>query len=218
MNEPSAALPEGREAVAPPSLWDLARTFNQISLSSFGGGLSAWSHEIVVLRRGWLTETEFLSALTLCRLLPGANQVNVAIFVGTRLRGFAGALAAVGGLVAVPFWIIVLLIASAQKLESPALRDVMAGLTAAAIALTLSMVWQTGRKALQSVVPFGLATLTTVMSGLLRAPLWLTLLVVAPLGILWAWRRASPEERHPEAVHPAAASPDAARTEGGRPE
>ena len=218
MNEPSAALPEGQKAIAPPSLWDLARTFNQISLSSFGGGLSAWSHEIVVLRRGWLTENEFLSALTLCRLLPGANQVNVAIFVGTRLRGFAGALAAVGGLVAVPFWIIVLLIASAQKLESPALRDVMAGLTAAAIALTLSMVWQTGRKALQSMVPFGLAALTTVMSGLLRAPLWLTLLVAAPLGILWAWRRASPEGAHSEAVDPAAVSSDAAGTEGTRPQ
>lgn len=210
--------PASPDDVAPPSLWDLARTFNLISLSSFGGGLSAWSHEIVVRRRGWLSETEFLSALTLCRLLPGANQVNVAIFVGTRLRGFTGALAAVGGLIAVPFWIIVLLIASAQRLESPALRDVMAGLTAAAIALTLSMVWQTGHKALESVVPFGLAVVTTVMSGLLRAPLWLTLLVVAPLGVLWAWRRAAPAATGGEAALPEVANPDAAKAKGTRHE
>jgi len=194
MNEPLAtAQKESPQDVAPPSLWDLACTFNRISLSSFGGGLSAWSHEVVVRRRGWLTETEFLSAVTLCRLLPGANQVNVAIFVGTRMRGFSGALAAVSGLIAVPFCIIVTLIALTHRQESPELRHVMAGLVAAGIALTLSMVWQTGRKALHSAVPVGLAVLTTVMSGFLRMPLWLTLLLLAPPAILWAWRRARPE-------------------------
>jgi len=199
MNEPLAtAQGESPQDVAPPSLWDLACTFNRISLSSFGGGLSAWSHEVVVRRRGWLTETEFLSAVTLCRLLPGANQVNVAIFVGTRMRGFSGALAAVGGLIAVPFCIIVTLIAFTSRQESPELRHVMAGLVAAGIALTLSMVWQTGRKALHSAVPVGLAVLTTVMSGFLRMPLWLTLLLLAPPAILWAWRRARPEMTPPE--------------------
>jgi chromate transporter len=66
-------------------------------------------------------------------------------------------------------------------------------MVAAGIALTLSMVWQTGRKALRSIVPVGLAALTTVMSGFLRMPLWLTLLLLAPPAILWAWRRARPE-------------------------
>jgi chromate transporter len=74
----------------------------------------------------------------------------------------------------------------------------MAGLVAAGIALTLSMVWQTGRKALHSAVPVGLAVLTTVMSGFLRMPLWLTLLLLAPPAILWAWRRARPEMTPPE--------------------
>jgi chromate transporter len=175
-----------------PSLWTLARAFNSIALASFGGGLSAWSHEVVVLRRGWLTESEFLSALTLCRLLPGANQINVAIFVGARMHGFAGALAAVAGLIAVPFWIIILMIGFVGHQDSPTLRHVMAGLTAAGIALTLSMVWQTGRKSLRSAAPFALAVLTTILSGVLRAPLWLTLLLLAPLGILWAWRRHAP--------------------------
>ena len=202
MNEALVAPAENPENLAPPSLWDLAYTFNRISLSSFGGGLSAWSHEVVVRRRGWLTETEFLSAVTLCRLLPGANQVNVAIFVGTRMRGFSGALAAVAGLIAVPFWIIILLIAFTRHQESPEMRHVMAGLVAAGIALTLSMVWQTGRKALRSVVPIGLAALTTVMSGVLRMPLWLTLLLLAPPAILWAWRRARPEVASPEAAPP----------------
>ena len=137
--------------------------------------MSAWSREIVVTRRGWLTDAEFLSAMMLCRLLPGANQVNVAVFVGARMRGAPGALAAVLGLITLPFGIILLLIAFAAKQETPAVRHVMAGLTAAGIALTLSMVWHTGRKSLTSAVPLGLAALTAILSGVLRAPLWLIL-------------------------------------------
>jgi chromate transporter len=42
-----------------PSALRLALTFSQIALASFGGGLSAWSHEVVVRRRGWLDERSF---------------------------------------------------------------------------------------------------------------------------------------------------------------
>ena len=175
-----------------PSLITLAGVFNGIALASFGGGLSAWSHEIVVQRRGWLTEAEFLSAMTLCRLLPGANQINVAIFVGARMRGFAGALAAVLGLITVPFGIIVSLIAVSSQQESAAVRHILAGLTAAGIGLTLSMVWHTGRKSLRSTVPLSLAAVTVILSGVLRAPLWLTLLLLAPASIVWARRNIRP--------------------------
>src|SRR5499427_4336491 len=83
-------------------LWRIALSFNQIALASFGGGLSAWSRHMVVEQRHWMTDEEFLSAMTVCRVLPGANQVNLAVFVGTKLRGPAGAVAAVVGLTALP--------------------------------------------------------------------------------------------------------------------
>lgn len=180
------------EPVVPRAgLWELARTFNAIALASFGGGLSAWSREIVVQRRGWMSETEFLSAMTICRLLPGANQVNVAVFVGARMHGMAGAAAAVAGLVAVPFVVVVAMCASATRYQSiGAIRHVLAGVTPAAIALTLSMVWQTGRKTLRGLVPFALCAATTVASALLRLPLWSTMLVLGPIGIGWSYRRA----------------------------
>ena len=84
------------------SIWRIAIAFNQIALASFGGGLSAWSRHMVVEQRRWMTDEEFLSAMTVCRVLPGANQVNLAVFVGARLRGVAGAIAAVTGLPAAP--------------------------------------------------------------------------------------------------------------------
>src|SRR3954463_4312803 len=59
------------------SLGTLAWTFNHIALASFGGGLSAWSREVLVVEKQWMREEEFLAAMTMCRILPGANQVNM---------------------------------------------------------------------------------------------------------------------------------------------
>ncbi|MGI4748320.1 MAG: chromate transporter [Janthinobacterium lividum] len=198
MSETAGSAPAGTGGPGHPSLWELARTFNTISLASFGGGLSAWSREIVVMRRGWMNETEFLSAMTICRLLPGANQVNVAIFVGARMQGMGGAAAAVAGLIAIPFVIIVALCAFATRYQHVgAVQHVLAGLNPAAVALTLSMVWQTGRKTLRSMVPFALCLATTVAAAVLRVPLWATMLVLGPVGVFWSYRQ-------PAQVHPGA--------------
>ena len=83
------------------SLGELAWTFNHIALASFGGGLSAWSREVLV-GEDWMAEEEFLSAMTMCRILPGANQVNMAVFTGTKMWAGEGAIAAVFGLCCVP--------------------------------------------------------------------------------------------------------------------
>ena len=36
------------------SLFELAWTFNYIALASFGGGLSAWSREVLVVEKHWM--------------------------------------------------------------------------------------------------------------------------------------------------------------------
>jgi chromate transporter len=186
---PAAPIPEAPAPVA--STWEIALTFNEISLSSFGGGLSAWSREMVVARKKWMDDPEFLSAMTICRILPGANQVNLAVFVGTKLNGLRGAGAALTGLIFMPTVLlmgIAALYAAFQR--SHALQHVLAGFAAAAVAMTLQMVWKTGRTTLTSVVPIVLFAVTFVLSGVLRWPLWGTLLVAAPFGVAWAWRRA----------------------------
>ncbi|HEU4678758.1 MAG TPA: chromate transporter, partial [Terrimicrobiaceae bacterium] len=109
-----------------PTLFELALTFNHIALASFGGGLSAWSREVIVVEKGWMEEEEFLSAITMCRILPGANQVNLAVFVGAKFRGVAGAIAAVFGLAFIPVIIILGLgYAYFQFHQVPALQSVL---------------------------------------------------------------------------------------------
>lgn len=194
-DQPAAVSDAGVAAAEPPpvraSSWEIIRTFNEISLSSFGGGLSAWSREMVVARRKWMNDAEFLSAMTICRILPGANQVNLAVFVGTKLNGLRGAGAALTGLIAMPTLLLVGIAALYAAFQhSHAVQHVLAGFAAAAVAMTLQMVWKTGRTTLTSVVPVLLFAVTFVLNGILRWPLWWTLLVTAPFGIAWAWRRA----------------------------
>src|SRR5258707_12958120 len=106
----SKIAPPRESELDPPrekvSLHELAWTFTHIALASFGGGLSAWSREVLVVEKQWMGEAEFLSAKTMCRILPGANQVNMAVFAGSKMRGLSGAVAALFGLCLVPLVLI----------------------------------------------------------------------------------------------------------------
>jgi chromate transporter len=172
------------------SLFELAWTFNHIALASFGGGLSAWSREVLVVEKQWMGEAEFLSAMTMCRILPGANQVNMAVFAGSKMRGLPGVVAAVFGLCLMP--VVLIMIAGFfyfRFKEIPAVKGVLHGASAAAVALTLAMVIQTGRKCLTGLMPVLLFAAAFVLNGLVRWPLPVVLAILAPLSLVWAWPR-----------------------------
>lgn len=172
------------------SLADIALSFNHVALASFGGGLSAWSREIVVVRKKWMGEEQFLSAMTMCRIMPGANQINLAVFVGTSLRGVPGAVAALIGLCLVPVALILTLgFVYFTFKEVPAVKGALHGASAAAVALTLTMVIKTGRKCLTGMVPVALFAAAFILTGVLRWPLLLSLAILAPISLLWAWPR-----------------------------
>ena len=183
-------------APTPPraSLAEIGLTFNHIALASFGGGLSAWSREIVVVRKKWMAEEQFLSAMTMCRIMPGANQVNLAVFVGSHLRSGLGAAAAIIGLCLLPVTLMLMLgyIYFTFK-EVPAIKGALHGASAAAVALTLTMVIKTGKKCLKGAVPVALFATAFVLNGVLRWPLLTTLAILAPLSLIWAW----PRDREP---------------------
>jgi chromate transporter len=172
------------------SLFELAWTFNHIALASFGGGLSAWSREVLVVEKQWIGEDEFLSAMTLCRILPGGNQVNMAVFAGTKMRALPGAIAALVGLTLAPLAIVLVLAFLYFRFkEIPSVKGILHGASAGAVALTLAMVIKTGRRCLTGLVPVALFAAAFVLNGVLRWPLLLTLAIVAPVSLLWAWPR-----------------------------
>ena len=73
--------------------------------------------------------------------------------------------------------------------EMPAVKGVLHGASTAAVALTVAMVIKTGQKCLTGVVPVALFAAAFVFNGLLRWPLLLTLALLAPLCLIWAWPR-----------------------------
>jgi chromate transporter len=192
---PNSSMSEAPESV---SLASLALTFNKIALAAFGGGLSAWSRQVVVEERRWLDDEQFLSAMTICRVLPGANQVNLAVFVGTELRGVPGAIAAVLGLTAVPVAIVIVLgwLYFANH-ELPEMQSVLRGMAAASVALSFSMAYKAGLKALRSAAAWALFGAAFVFSAVFRVPLLALLAVLGPLGLWWAWPRRDLAERTP---------------------
>ena len=107
----------------------------------------------------------------------GANQVNMAVFAGSKMRGLPGAVAALFGLCLMPVVLIMVMgFFYFRFKEVPAVKGVLHGASAAAVALTLAMVIQTGRKCLTGLVPVLLFVAAFVLNGVARWPLPLVLL------------------------------------------
>ena len=173
-----------------PTLGELASCFLQIALSSFGGGLSAWTRRLVVEQRKWMTDEEFLSALTIARLFPGPNQVNMAIYVGVEFRGFAGALAALAGLLIVPLAILIGLgVAYFHFHTVPALQATLAGVVAAAAGMALSMGFKILPNYWRQLDAVLFAAAAFVAVSLFHLHLGVAVLILAPLAMLWFWPR-----------------------------
>src|SRR3954470_8265320 len=70
--------------------------FLKLGWLAFGGpiGQIGLMHLEVVERRRWLDDDEFVRALNFCHVLPGPEALQLAIYIGWKMRGrLAGALA-----------------------------------------------------------------------------------------------------------------------------
>jgi chromate transporter len=183
-----------RPSPSAPSLTSLFRSFVGVGLSSFGGGLTAWVRREVVQRRGWLDDQQFLSGYALSQLVPGATNVNLAVFIGTHLRGARGALACFAGLNAPPLLIILALGAIYFGMRGmpggAALSIALTGMGAVAIGLNLGTGIQLARRGLRGVVPALIAATVALSIGVFGFPLIKVLAVMIPVSLLIAvWTR-----------------------------
>jgi chromate transporter len=90
-------------------LFQIFWTFFKISPVTFGGGFAMIPLIIkeVVEKRRWLTNEDITDVIALSQTVPGAVAVNSATFIGHRICGIRGALAALIG-VSLPTFLIVL--------------------------------------------------------------------------------------------------------------
>jgi len=77
-------------------LLQLFLSFLQIGLFSIGGGYAAIPliQSQTVDIHGWLTAQQFMDLATIAEMTPGPIAINGATFVGLKVAGLPGALAA----------------------------------------------------------------------------------------------------------------------------
>lgn len=175
---------------SPPQVTRLALFlgFLGVGLSSFGGVLP-WARRMLVEQRRWLTEKEFVEALSLGQILPGPNVVNLSIMVGARFHGAAGALLAFSGLMLAPLAIILLLAMFYSEFgHLPAVQRTFGGIAAGTAGLVVAMGINMVVRQPKSKSVLAMTALAFVGSGPLGFPLPAVLAVLAPLAIGLAWR------------------------------
>lgn len=125
--EETTSLKETEERI---SFLQIFWTYFKIGLMTLGGGFAMAAilrHELV-LKRGWISDYEFMSEMSTATLIPGAVAVNMAYLQGRRLRGKRGALAASLGVI-LPSFVIILLIAlfALPYFQNPHVRAFLKG-------------------------------------------------------------------------------------------
>lgn len=172
----------------PPSHAALFGGFLSVGIIGFGGVLPL-TRRMIVEQRRWLSGTEFSDLLALCQFLPGGNVINLSAAVGLRFRGFSGAMAALVGLMAAPIAVVLLLGAVYGRFQDePVVRRAFAGLAAAAAGLLVSLALKVAWPLRRSARAVAVAALCCGAIAVGHLPLLPTLLVMAPVSVLLAWR------------------------------
>jgi len=170
------------------SLLSLLVLFLHIGLTSFGGSTMAWMHREIVEKRKLLDDQAFMTGLTIAQVLPGANPVNLALYLGSQARGWAGAVVAVLGIVLPAFGVILLMgFVYRTYAEYETTHVVLGGIAAAGVGATLAMGVKLARRVMVKLIPAAIAIFTFVVVGILRWPLVPVVSVLVPLSILQAY-------------------------------
>ena len=80
------------QATSHVSLAQFSAVAGKIGLLSFGGPAAqiALMQDELVDKRGWISQQDFLRALSFCMLLPGPEAMQLATYLGWRLHGLRG--------------------------------------------------------------------------------------------------------------------------------
>lgn len=170
-----------------PDFSDLFRCFARIGVLSFGGPAAQISlmHEELVTKRAWLTEEQFLGALSFCMLLPGPEAMQLATYAGWRMKGLRGGLLA-GLLFVVPGALVIfgLALGYAYFGQLPLVQSVFAGVQAAVVVIVLKALLNLSRRALTSRINWALALAAFVAMFSLSVPFPLVIAAAALVGFV----------------------------------
>lgn len=168
-----------------PSYTDLFLSFFWIGLTGFGGlAMTAHIRRHIVDKRKWLDAHTFDSGLALCQVIPGAIVMQLAAYIGLKLKGIRGSLVCFIGFGLPAFLIMFILsVLYKQSKDISGVETVLTGLRVVIVAIVANAAYIFGKKNFQNVNDWIIAV---IAAGLFLTKLhpFLVLLIAALLGVV----------------------------------
>ena len=168
-----------------PSFAELVRTFARIGCLGFGGpaGQIAMMQREIVDERRWVEQGAFLRAINLCHLLPGPEAQQLATWIGWRLHGTRGGLAA-GGLFVLPGALVMLGLSALYLLAANVgwFAALFLGIKAAVVAILAQALLRIGRRALRTRVSLLMAAAAFLALAVFAVPFPVAIIAAALVG------------------------------------
>ena len=168
-----------------PTLMEAIKVWWRIGILSFGGPAAqiALMHREIVEENKWLSEQDFLRALSFCMLLPGPEAMQLATYAGWRLHGTLGGLVA-GLLFVLPGAIIVLALAALYVLYGATsfLAILFLGIKAAVLVIVFEALLRVAHKSLHTKSHWFIAGFSFIALFFLGLPFPVVILIAALFG------------------------------------
>ncbi|MGH1485176.1 MAG: chromate efflux transporter [Cellvibrionaceae bacterium] len=174
-----------------PSWMEMLKVWCRIGFLSFGGPAAqiALMHSEVVEQKKWLTEKQYLNALSFCMLLPGPEAMQLATYAGWRLQGTLGGLLA-GLLFVLPGALVILVLATMYSFlgDMPTFTAFFLGVKAVVIVVVVQALMRISAKSLLAMRYWVTAIVSFVAIFFLAIPFPLIVAVAALYGFFSAER------------------------------
>lgn len=190
----SAATDTHTQRSPAPTLAEATRVWARIGVLSFGGPAAqiALMHREVVDERGWLTEQQFLNALSFCMFLPGPEAMQLATYSGWRLHGTVGGLIA-GLLFVLPGAAVILALGTIYAYfgNVPLVSALFLGVKATVVLIVVEALLRVAKKALSGMAHWIIAALAFIGIFFLALPFPLIIGAAAAYGFIFSRTEAS---------------------------
>lgn len=161
MMEKAAASASGQR----PDIREVLRVFLRLGLTSFGGPVAhlGYFRDEFVVRRRWLSESEYAELIALCQFLPGPASSQVGMAIGIQRAGLRGALAAWCGFTLPSALAMILFALGMMRWGQDLPADALHGMKLVAVAVVAQAVWGMMRMFCRGPVHLALAAASAVL-------------------------------------------------------
>jgi chromate transporter len=174
------------QEAAPPGFAEAVRFWAKLGWINFGGpaGQIAIMHDELVDRRHWVAESTFLHGLNYCMLLPGPEAMQLATWLGWRLHGVRGGVAA-GVLFVLPAALLMALLGWVYMRfgQVPLVAGALFGVQAAVLGIIVHALLRIGRRVLKTPFALLLAVLAALALGVIHLPFPAVVLGAGVVGV-----------------------------------